>query len=108
MVKTDFVELEDGKYYFDGEGHMVTGFMTKWSSRYYFAADGKMAAGTLIEAEDGYVYYANAKGHIVVSDFVDLDDGRHFFDKEGHMVKNATITRWLKKYTFDENGVLIG
>ena len=108
MVKTDFVELEDGKYYFDGEGHMVTGFMTKWSSRYYFAADGKMAAGTLIEAEDGYVYYANAKGHIVVSSFVDLDDGRHFFDKEGHMVKNATITRWLKKYTFDENGVLIG
>ena len=30
-----------------------------------------------------------------------------YFDNEGHMVKNCTITYYFKKYTFDENGLLV-
>jgi hypothetical protein len=44
---------------------------------------------------------------MVKSDFVDLEDGTHYFDSEGKMVVGRTITKWLKKYTFDENGVLV-
>jgi hypothetical protein len=47
------------------------------------------------------------KGAMVKSNFVDLDDGRHYFDAQGHMVKGTTMVRWFVKYTFDENGVLI-
>ncbi|WP_256374491.1 hypothetical protein [Butyrivibrio sp. MC2021] len=31
----------------------------------------------------------------------------YYFDSEGKMVRGRTITKWTKKYTFDENGVLI-
>ena len=26
---------------------------------------------------------------------------------DGHLAKNETLTKWGKKYTFDENGVLV-
>ena len=107
MVVSDFVEDENGTYYFDAEGHMVTGQLKKWLATYIFMADGRMAKDTLVEAEDGYTYYVNNKGHMVTNSFVDFEDGTRYFDGDGHMAKNTTITRWFKEYTFDENGLLV-
>ncbi len=107
MVVSDFVTIDGDKYYFDKQGHMVIGFMERWSSTYYLDAEGKLVTGRVIDAEDGYRYYANEKGQIAFSQFIILEDGKHFFDKDGHMVISATITRWGQKYTFDENGVLV-
>ena len=106
MTKNSYVTIDDDIYYFDSEGHMVTGFMSKWLSTYYFDENGHQQFETLISV-DGYTYYVNEKGAVVKSSFVDLEDGTHYFDSEGHMVVSATITRWFKHYTFDENGVLI-
>ncbi len=106
MVKSEYVTLDASTYYFDKEGHMVKGFMTKWGATYYFDESGVQQFDTLVDV-DGYTYYLNSKGKMVVSNFVDLPDGTHYFDNDGHMVKSATITRWFKKYTFDENGVLV-
>lgn len=106
MAISQFVTIDDKTYYFDAEGRMVTGFMTKWTSTYYFDENGAQVSGRVYEV-DGEKYYFNEKGHMVVSSFVDLEDGRHYFDSEGHMVIGRTITKWFKKYTFDENGVLI-
>jgi hypothetical protein len=40
--------------------------------------------------------------------FVPDQDGKRYYAKKGGaLAKNETITKWLKKYTFDENGVLI-
>jgi alpha-amylase len=107
MVKTDFVTVDDVTYYFDGEGHMVTGFLTKWFTTYYFDETGAQVKAAMVTV-DGDTYYANDKGAIVHSEFVTFEDGERYFDSEGKMVKGTTITRWFKKYTFDENGLLIG
>ena len=106
IKKSSSVTIDGNTYYFDGSGHMVTGFMTKWGSTYYFDENGVQVFDSLVDA-DGYIYYFNAKGQMVKNTFVTLDDGTHFFDSEGHMVKDSTITRWGKSYTFDENGVLV-
>jgi hypothetical protein len=106
MVSSDYVTIDENTYYFDKEGHMVTGFMTKWGATYYFNESGVQQFNTLVDVED-YTYYLNSKGKVVTSSFVDLEDGTHYFDGDGHMVKNTTITKWFKKYTFDENGVLV-
>jgi hypothetical protein len=33
------------------------------------------------------------------------DDGIRYFDGDGHMVRNATVSIYGKKYFFDENGI---
>ena len=108
MTKSDFVTIDGSKYYFNANGYMSTGFMTKWGTTYYMFSDGKMASDTLFDAEDGYTYYAAANGAIKKSTFVEIGDSTYYFNADGHMVKGTTITKWFKKYTFDENGVLIG
>ncbi len=106
IVKNDYVTVDDTTYYFNPDGHMVTGFMTKWTKTYYFDENGAQLKDTLVTV-DGYTYYLNAKGAVVKQDFVELQDGTHYFDGDGHMVVGRTMTKWLKKYTFDENGVLV-
>jgi beta-glucanase (GH16 family) len=106
MIVSDYLTLDGKTYYFDKEGHMVTGFMTKWGTTYYFNEEGVQQFDTMVDV-DGYTYYLNAKGKLVISSFVDFEDGTRFFDSEGHMAKDTTITRWFKKYTFDENGILV-
>ena len=106
MVKSVAVTVDGKTYYFDGNGHMVTGFNTRWGTTSYYDENGALVSGTVFEA-DGFKYYADSKGHVTKSAFVDLEDGRHYFDGDGHMVIGKTISKWGKKYTFDENGVLI-
>ena len=106
MVTQNFVTIDDSTYYFDKDGEMITGFLTRWGTTYYFNEDGIRQYDTLVIADDN-TYYLNSKGAVVKSSFVDFEEGRRFFDSEGHMVRNTTITRWFKKYTFDEEGFLV-
>ncbi|WP_029231001.1 rhamnogalacturonan lyase family protein [Butyrivibrio sp. VCB2006] len=106
LVKQNYVTIDGNTYYFDANGYMATGFVTKWGTTYYFDENGVQLFDTVVEV-DGYKYYLNAKGAVVKSNFVDFEDGRHYFDSEGHMVIGRTITKWTHKYTFDENGVLV-
>lgn len=106
IKKSTSVTLDGNTYYFDGNGHMVTGFMTKWGATYYYGEDGIQAIDKVVTV-DGYDYYFKSNGAMLKNDFIDFEDGTHYFDSEGYMVKNATITRWTHSYTFDENGVLV-
>ncbi len=106
MVTSSFVTVDDKTYYFNKEGHMVTGFFEKWLTRYYADAEGVVAYDTLFTV-DGDTYYANGRGAVVNSKFVDFEEGTRYFDSEGKMVKGRTITKWLKKYSFDEEGILV-
>ncbi len=106
MIKNDYVEISGNTYYFDKNGHMVTGFMDKWGATYYFDESGIKMMNKLVKVGD-YTYYFNKRGAMAKSDLVKFEDGTRYFDKEGHMAVNCTITRWFKKYTFDENGLLI-
>lgn len=106
MVRASFVTTKKGTYYFDINGHMVTGFKSLLLLEYYFNEDGIQQFNTLIE-DGGYTYYVNKLGLVVKSSFVELPDGIHYFNIQGHMLKNTSIRLLFKKYTFDKNGVLI-
>ncbi len=106
MVVNDFATIDGDKYYFDKNGYMVTGLLTKWGTTYYFDKDGKMVKDALVEHE-GYTYYFNANGHMVKGQMVTFEEGKRYFDQKGHMAVSCTITRWGKKYIFDSQGILI-
>ncbi len=100
-----FVTLNDNTYYVGKDGAMITGFMTKWGSTYYFAQDYTMQHGLVYI--DGYYYYFNNKGEMAKSDWITIDGNVHYFKADGKMAVSETITKWFKKYTFNEFGVLI-
>ena len=106
MLKNAQVTIDGKTYFFDSDGHMVKGFVTKWGVTNYYDEKGVMVTESIVE-EDGFKYYVNNKGHVVKSSFIDLEDGRHYFDNDGRMVIGRTMSKWGKKYSFDENGVLI-
>lgn len=106
MVKNANVTVEDKTYYFGSDGHMVTGFFTKWGKTYYYDDDGMQLKDALIEVH-GDIYYIDEKGGVVKNSFITFEEGRRFFDSEGKMVRGKTITRWFKKYTFDDEGILV-
>lgn len=75
-VVSKFRTIEDKQYYFDSDGHMVTGLVEIDGSTYYFGDDndGVMKKGWIqLENED---------------DASDQDMVWHYFDSEGKMIVN--------------------
>lgn len=75
-VVSKFRTIEDKQYYFDSDGHMVTGLVEIDGSTYYFGDDndGVMKKGWIqLENED---------------DASDQDMIWHYFDSEGKMIVN--------------------
>ncbi len=104
-VIQDYANVGDKTYYFNAEGHMVTGFLQKWGNEYFFDESGAQVKSDMFES-DGDTYYAKENGSILKGDFREFSDGTRYFNVQGKMVKGTTITRWGKKYTFDDNGIL--
>lgn len=105
MVRSSFVTEGDNTYYLGSDGKLVTGFMTKWGHKYYFNSEGQMQTG--FTDIDGNTYFFDQKGKMVESNWIDQNGKRYYAKKGGIIAKNETITKWFKKYSFDENGVLI-
>ena len=97
---------ENGKtYYFGKDGKRVTGWKDKWSATYYFDENGVMATGfTDIE---GNTYYFKADGRLTKSTWITVGTDKYYTKSDGKLAKSETILKWGKRYTFDENGVLV-
>ena len=105
MQKTCFVEDGNNKYYFGNDGKLHTGWLEKWSAKYYFDEDGVMQTGfTLI---DGKTYCFDDKGKLQINTWITVGDDKYYAKGDGTMAQDETITKWLKKYTFDAQGKLI-
>ena len=106
MVKNDFVEIDGKTFYFDSDGKMLKGvFITKWLATYYFGNDGVMAVGKT-EIEDAF-YFFKADGKLVKSGWITDGENKYYAKADGKLAKSETIKKWGKKYSFDENCVLI-
>ena len=107
MVRQDFVTVDGKKYYLDSKGKLVKGrFMDKWLSTYYFDENGVMATG--MTDIDGARYYFGSKGHQVKQAWIKENGVNKYYAKaDGKLAKSETITKWGKKYSFDENYELI-
>ena len=61
--------------------------------------------GEWYEAEDGQLQYIDDTGELVIG-WLDLDEDRYYFDREGYLVcgRWSKISRYW--YYFDEDGIL--
>ena len=83
----------------------VTGtFYTKWGKTYFATDDGSEYSGFL--TLDGNTYYIKAKSAVVKQSYVELEDGKYYFDGDGHMV-TGFMTKWGSTYYFGEDGKLV-
>lgn len=64
MIKNTFAKIGSKTYYFDPEGHMVTGFREINGSLYYFNDSGHRASGEF--QVNGSTYYASTVSGILV------------------------------------------
>ena len=95
-----FATLGDGRFCFDAEGRMLTGWQELAGKRYYFGTDGKMATGftqigeqIFLFAEDGTLYTGW------------YEDGVHkyHFYPDGHMAMGISPIG-NDAFYFDEHG----
>ncbi len=105
-LQSNVFHEENGKtYYFGKDGKRVTGWKDKWSATYYFDENGVMATGfTDIE---GNTYYFKADGRLTKSTWITVGTDKYYTKSDGKLAKSETILKWGKRYTFDENGVLV-
>ncbi len=106
MQKQAWITVDGKKYYAKKNGEIAKNeVITKWGSDYLFGNDGVMLVGFV--TFDGKDVYTNQKGVLIKQAWIDEGANRYYAKKDGELAKNETITKWGKKYSFDENGVLI-
>jgi hypothetical protein len=106
IMQTCIFHKEDGKmYYFDSDGMAVSGWLERWVSTYYFDEDCVMQTGFV--DIDGDTYYFDEHGHQMHSYWVTEGGNKYYIQADGTMAKGISIRRWGKKYSFDDNGVLL-
>ncbi|WP_029231365.1 Ig-like domain-containing protein [Butyrivibrio sp. VCB2006] len=99
-----FAEDGSNKYYFDKDGKMVTGWMTRWGAVYYFDENGVMQTG-FVDA-DGATYYFSASGARQTSNWITENGNKYYVKSDGTVAKSEWINKWGSKYYFDEDGIM--
>lgn len=106
MQKQTWIIVDGVTYYASAEGALLKNCMfTKWGQTYVLDENGAMKTGFI--SFDGKDYYANEKGHLAKQTFFYVDGSKYYAKGDFTLAKNETITKWGKKYTFDENGRIV-
>ncbi|MBR4667740.1 MAG: hypothetical protein IKO76_03175 [Butyrivibrio sp.] len=105
VTMNNFVTVDDQRYYFDGEGQMVTGKMKYWGTTYFFKEDGVNAKEELVEYE-GSKYYVNRYGVLARNEFITVDGNSYYFDENGEAV-TGLLKNWGTIYYFGEDGIQV-
>lgn len=88
-VADKFLTLNDGTYYLNREGYMITGWAQLGSNEwYYFAADGKMQTGWVKVSGDWYYFNDNGKLATELSTVTSKDGAHIYYLENGKLVKS--------------------
>ena len=94
----------NGMYYCNNDGIMVTGWFKVYETWYYFNSDGNVADQGWVK--DGESWYYVDKGGAMVTGWIKVNHKWYYLKESGEMV-----TGWLKYgrkwYYFDESGVMV-
>ncbi|SCX98024.1 hypothetical protein [Butyrivibrio sp. INlla14] len=55
----------------------------------------------------GATYYETEDGRLTKSTWITVGIDKYYTKSDGKLAKSETILKWGKRYTFDENGVLV-
>jgi glucan-binding YG repeat protein len=131
FIVDDFVELEDGTYYFGFSGKMAIDEKKKIDDEYYlFNEDGQLITsdqdlslydfegdtyavyddGTLVTNDcvkiDGNKYYFGSTGIMQTKKVIKIGKWNYYFGVSGKMIKDRKITWKGKKYYCKPSGVM--
>lgn len=102
IMQTDWLELEEGRYYLGSNGVMQTGWLELENSTYYLNRDGRMQTGWLELEKDRYHFGSDGKAS---SGWLELEEGRFYLKQQG-----KAITGWHQiegqTYHFAPDGLL--
>ena len=106
IVKSGLLEI-DGEYYIpDSDGRLMHDIKTEvYFSEYILGSDCKAVKG--FTTYEGQRYYGKANGRVAKDYMFTVDGDTYYAKNDGTLAVSETITRYFKKYTFDENGKLI-
>ena len=106
IVKSGLLEI-DGEYYIpDSDGRLMHDIKTEvYFSEYILGSDCKAVKG--FTTYEGQRYYGKANGRVAKDYMFTVDGDTYYAKNDGTLAVSETITRFFKKYTFDENGKLI-
>lgn len=97
-LKTGWLFLEDGSYYFDAEGIMATGWQTIDESMYYFTSKGQRLDG--IQVIDGHKYTFQKGGKLLTGW---QDENSTYYNQYGEFLVGLQQVDG-KTYNFGEDG----
>ncbi len=107
----ELVDMEDGMYYLNKNGVVVTDKKVNIGGVYYiFDAEGKMAGNDGVRQFyefDGNVYGIDGDGALYVDEIARIDGQRYYFDKDGLYVTDAKVTVGKYSYYFNAKGYMV-
>ncbi|MBM7641982.1 glycoside hydrolase family 70 protein [Streptococcus loxodontisalivarius] len=125
-ASNQFITVSGDSYYFDGQGHMVTGLTTINGTVYYFLPNGKQLKNGVYTDENGNAYYFDENGKqvtgtgykqignswryfnngIMATGLTNVNGDIQYFTAEGKQVKGdfATDASGQKRYYDADSG----
>ena len=107
FVRNDWYEINGGKYYFDGNGYLLT---NQWiNDEYLVDENGKLVTNYWYE-ENGKTYYLGPDGKYYKDDIYKIDGKEYLFDDKGALVKDTVSvdTKNDNKITLiDKRGIMV-
>jgi alpha-amylase len=127
VMVTGLFEYDGNKYYAKADGKIAkTGLLTIDGDIYIPLNDGVLARNTMTEVYfsdyilgddckaikgfatyEGNRYFCKDNARVAKDYMFTIDGDTYYAKADGTLAANETITRYFKKYTFDENGKLI-
>lgn len=98
-----FTVIDEGRYYFEENGVMHTGWLNLEDGRYYFSPGGLMQIGWIVV--DSNRYYLNENGHMQTG-WVDVDNDRYFLNEDGTMFAGDWMFYEGEVFYIKENGTM--
>ncbi|MBQ2205300.1 MAG: hypothetical protein II411_05350 [Lachnospiraceae bacterium] len=104
FVRNDWYEINGSKYYFDGNGYLLT---DQWINDEYLVDESGKLVTNYWHEEKGKMYYLGPDGKYYRNDIYEIDGKEYLFDSDGSLLKDAIIVNKDKTIIFiDKRGVI--
>ena len=105
FIRNDWYEINGDKYYFDGNGYLVTG---KWVNGEYLVDDNGKMYRNYWHNQNGKLYYLNDEGKYLKNGIHEIEGKKYYFNKEGALITEEIVVDSNKKIRLaDKRGVLL-
>lgn len=107
----ELIDMEDGEYYLNKKGEVVTDAKIDFYGTWYlFDDDGRMIGNDGKRAFyefDGERYAIDGDGAVYAGTIARIDGERYYFDDQGLYVTDEKVTVGNSTYYFDEDGHMV-